>query len=223
MDNPDPTLSGLAQRLNRLESANQQLRRTLTTVVVLGTLTGVGACTLLNQETAGRIEAEEFVLVDPEHRTRGRFFIDDEGSTNLTLLDADGLVRAELRQSHFTDRGVILALYEENGEIGAELQQDDLILRKFDEYGTRMEASMGFGGWGGGPGLGLDTDSRNLQSAALFMSGGPEPNLHIRDTNGYQTFIGVTQFHNPETRLSTTTSAATILLYDGDELKWTSP
>ena len=134
-----------------------------------------------------------------------------------------GVRVAELRQSHFDDRGVILILYDAAGMTGAELRAGDLILRANDDGGRTMEADMGFSNWVGGPGLSLMTNTRELESNRISLTGGPQPNIHIRDAAGAQTFIGATQLQDPQAGTSTTTSAATILLYNDGDLTWTAP
>lgn len=162
----DPTLGTLVQRLERLERENRRVK-----LLAIGLAIGIAALVLMGQVPATRgtkvIEAERFVLLDTNGRTRailgagpqgyalafydangkGRLVVGvDAAGPNLGLLDANEMLRILLG---ITLKGwPVLGLLDANGKTRAELaiEAQGPSLSLFDAANKIVRAKLAMGG-----------------------------------------------------------------------------
>ncbi|MFQ5532955.1 MAG: hypothetical protein ACE5EP_03785, partial [Candidatus Methylomirabilales bacterium] len=82
----EPTLKGLARRLDRVERQNQRLMR-----IGAVALTGIAAMVLMGQATpvVKEVEAERFVVRDASGNRRGVLGVGSDGVPTLALVGAE--------------------------------------------------------------------------------------------------------------------------------------
>jgi hypothetical protein len=118
MTTETPTFEMVIARLTRVEAENRNLKRLLYLLALL-----VGAALLMGQgETNHVIEAQKFILTDAEGKTRALLDSNDQGGSNLVLVDANGKQRVNLGM---TLSDTLLSLLDSNEKVRTMLGTDN--------------------------------------------------------------------------------------------------
>lgn len=189
----------IEERLDRLERGNRRLKILAGAVIVLagGGLLLAAASGVRAQTPAWRrtVEAEKFVLRDASGKPLAMMDATNEEPT-LTLADASGKPRAILGVDA---DGASLDLWDASGKPSASL-------------GMLKD----------GPGLVLYDANGNMRA---FLDGESDgPSLTLRDSGGFESVVGHVALQAPATGEQSTTSAASIRLFNkAGTVIWSAP
>ncbi|MBZ5535024.1 MAG: hypothetical protein LAO31_03635 [Acidobacteriia bacterium] len=118
MTTETPTLEMVIARLTRVEAQNRNLKRFLFALVLV-----VGAVLLMGQAEPNHVvEARKFVLTDAEGKTRALLDSNEQGGTNLVLIDVNGKQRVNLGM---TQSDTLLSLLDANEKVRTMLGTDN--------------------------------------------------------------------------------------------------
>ena len=139
---------GLAQRLERVEYENAQLRKQSKLLMiggaaVLGLLVLMLITRLFSGGVAGTVEARKFVLRDTDGMVRGMWEITDNGATRLVLRDRDARERVRLTLLPDGSPGLTLADRDGRSRTVLGLLPDQTATLVFADQAGKTRAVLG--------------------------------------------------------------------------------
>lgn len=203
---------GFVMRLERLENQNRRLRLAVAGLFVLLAWVMVAAFRPAGAEQAAgarTVVANEFLLKDPQGRTRARLGFTTRGAPGLDLYDANGTLRAAVVDL-FPDAQPAVYLWDANGALRAGLDGSPMLALYDARRAVRADLALGDAG---SPVLDLYDANRALR-AYLILGADGSPELNLTDPAGYRSVLGVTDLAAPATGKTHKTSGASLVMFD---------
>jgi hypothetical protein len=203
MDRRDADLSDVRFRIEKLERENRRLKR-------IGALAALISASLLlmgQAKTSRTVEAESFVLKDPQGRVQATLGIWHD-SPMLRLYDKSSVARAWLSVSGNGEPG--LMFYDAAG--------NQMVMLAATKDGASLWLNQG-----APKTLSMMEAIRQKGGISLSaMSGGAK--LYAEDSHGFSVVLGNTELVTPKTGETHQTSAASVITFDKDgNVLWSAP
>jgi hypothetical protein len=221
-------MQAIKQRLATLESQHRVAKR-IALVIFLAT----GAAVAMGQAPAKRIVvADQFILKDSAGIVRATLGFDRNEPT-LTLIDANGRVRANLRTEsiNFLDvNGTQRVMMGSSTEISTKLVEGE---EQIIDQGPGLTLSAADKKWmvdlrgmseGGSLSLFGQSPANSDRQQAVLASTADGPSLTLSDTQGFKAIVGKASLRSPSTGTTSKTSAASVILFDKQGASvWSAP
>ena len=199
----DERLCKIQSRLEKLERENRRVKRFGALAALIG-----GSLLLMGQaKTSRTVEAESFVLRDPQGRLRATLDM-WHGSPMLRLYDKSSVARAWLWLAGNGEPG--LTFYDAAG--------NPMVTLAATKDGASLSLNQG-----AMKTLSLQESIRQKGGIGLSaMNGGAK--LEAEDSQGFSVVLGNTELVTPKTGETHQTSAASIVTFDRDgNVLWSTP